>query len=397
MIYAGGAILLLAILYYVFLYPQYPIYDNLPGYPPPPPRDENAFQNYYEAASKIEPDEGDFHRVSDVVIEFATAGFPLSATLPAFSAETDEKYKDGLTLFREGTKKKYCHVYLEYYDLEIQKMRAEGGLRGSGGMFSSLLIRTSENIGGYSENEWIKAGRRSTEIKGDVTQGLLLFSFVEAVRAMVIADASGAVSASDEFGNVLRAANHLEEDHIHPVWVLGSVLRDRTVKCLSRFAERDAATESLDKLLPMLEEARSRIHPLTIEYLLALSAPLLENVHVGRLLRGPARKQADMQMDMMVSEQTSSRAILDLFILRVALESARKATGEWPKSLNELGDFLGGKIPSDPFSGAPYKMIMKDGKPLLYCVGPDGVDQNGEKEWNPEKGIDSEGDILEYW
>jgi hypothetical protein len=397
MIYGGGAILLVGALYYVFLFPQYPIYDNLPEYPPPPSRNANAFQDYYEAASKIEPDGKDFKKVAGVVIEFATAGFPLSATLAAYSAEMNERYQDALDRFREGTRKETCHVYLEYYDLEVQKMRAAGELSKPEGMFTGLLLRAPEDIGGYTEKEWIKEGHRSTELKGDVTQGLLLLAFVESVNAIVIADASGTASAIPYFGEVLRAANHLEEDHLHPVWFLGSILRDRTVRCLSRFAKRDAATGDLTGLLPILQEARSRIRPLTRARLLAVSSPLLRNVFVGRLLRGSAQQQSDLQMDMTVAEQASSQAVLDLFILRIALESARKAAGEWPKNLDGLGGILGGKIPADPFSGAPYRMVLRDGKPLLYCVGPDGVDQEGETKWNPEKGIASEGDLLEYW
>ena len=203
-LYAGGAMLLVGVLYYVFLYPQYPFYENLPEYPSPPPRDENAFYDYYEAASTIQPDENDFMKASRALIEFASAGFPLSATLPAFSAEMNEKCKDALDHFREGTTRENCHVYLEYYDLEIEKMRATGALRRPGGTFSGLLLRTSEEIEDYPEREWIKEGHRSTELRGEVTQSLLLLAFVDAVNAMVIADASGTASAAPHFGDVLR-------------------------------------------------------------------------------------------------------------------------------------------------------------------------------------------------
>jgi hypothetical protein len=51
-------------------------------------------------------------------------------------------------------------------------------------------------------------------------------------------------------------------------------------------------------------------------------------------------------------------------------------------------------VPVDPFSGSgsPLKLVMIDGEPVVYSVGPDGVDDGGLKDSN--MGRNPEGDLL---
>ena len=72
---------------------------------------------------------------------------------------------------------------------------------------------------------------------------------------------------------------------------------------------------------------------------------------------------------------------------------ARENDGNYPETLEALG----GELPLDPFSGKPFRYVVKpseDGKPgfLLYSVGRNGIDEDGrnwedvpeeeEREWD---------------
>ena len=40
-------------------------------------------------------------------------------------------------------------------------------------------------------------------------------------------------------------------------------------------------------------------------------------------------------------------------------------------------------VPTDPYSGEPYRLASVAGKQVIYSVGPDGKDNQAQIEWTP--------------
>lgn len=62
----------------------------------------------------------------------------------------------------------------------------------------------------------------------------------------------------------------------------------------------------------------------------------------------------------------------------VALELHRRRHGGYPGSLEELVPGLLPALPRDRFDGAPLRYVVRDGAPVLYSVGVNGVDNGGK-------------------
>ena len=61
----------------------------------------------------------------------------------------------------------------------------------------------------------------------------------------------------------------------------------------------------------------------------------------------------------------------DSTIVALGLTMYRRQHGSWPTSLEQLvPDFLP-SVPLDRFDGKPMKYRLKDGKPIVYSVGPE--------------------------
>ena len=88
--------------------------------------------------------------------------------------------------------------------------------------------------------------------------------------------------------------------------------------------------------------------------------------------------------------------------LEVSMEAYCIDNNTYPGTLTSLTTPIAytRRIPEDPFAllepGATVRLNVDtpDFHPIVYSVGPDGVDQKGEVVYNPEKGIKSEGDII---
>ena len=65
-------------------------------------------------------------------------------------------------------------------------------------------------------------------------------------------------------------------------------------------------------------------------------------------------------------------------VVRIALELYRRRHGRYPQSLNELTPDLLPAIPADRITGQPVKYRLIDGKPVVYSVGADLVDDGGK-------------------
>lgn len=67
----------------------------------------------------------------------------------------------------------------------------------------------------------------------------------------------------------------------------------------------------------------------------------------------------------------------DAAIVAVALEIHRRRHGTYPASLSELVPTLLPAIPPDRYTGKPMNYQLRDGRPVLYSVGADRVDNGG--------------------
>lgn len=84
---------------------------------------------------------------------------------------------------------------------------------------------------------------------------------------------------------------------------------------------------------------------------------------------------------------TSAFAKRDVFEARrdgalvvLALEAARRRTGAYPATLDDLVPVFLPRVPLDPFDGQPLRYIAPKSaadRPVLYSVGVDGVDEGG--------------------
>ena len=67
----------------------------------------------------------------------------------------------------------------------------------------------------------------------------------------------------------------------------------------------------------------------------------------------------------------------DLVLTVLELEATRRRNGVWPHSLDELKFAAGGELARDPFDGSTVRYQYRDGRPLLYILGPDRDDDEG--------------------
>jgi len=118
-----------------------------------------------------------------------------------------------------------------------------------------------------------------------------------------------------------------------------------------------------------------------------VSAPLL-----GRLLT-PAHTK-------LITADRRSQAHLRCAIVALAIEHYRAEHGHWPTTLEDLTRNYLTEIPLDPFDRKPLRFRQRVDHVVIYSVGPDGVDDDGNvsnddratpgtdigfRLWNPDK------------
>lgn len=85
----------------------------------------------------------------------------------------------------------------------------------------------------------------------------------------------------------------------------------------------------------------------------------------------------------------TARAHTDATLLAIAAHVHHRRTGAWPTDASELVPHLLPSIPEDPFNpGQPYRMIVRDGKLIVYSLGADGDDDQGTLEPNEAGFVD---------
>jgi hypothetical protein len=73
----------------------------------------------------------------------------------------------------------------------------------------------------------------------------------------------------------------------------------------------------------------------------------------------------------------------DATLVALALELYHRRHDSWPEHLDELVPDLLPAVPPDRFTGQPLGYRVVDGRPLLYSVGADGMDDGGEAIKDP--------------
>lgn len=68
---------------------------------------------------------------------------------------------------------------------------------------------------------------------------------------------------------------------------------------------------------------------------------------------------------------------LDATMIACALELYHRQHRAWPQSLDDLTPHLISDVPLDRFDGKPMKYLVADGKPILYSVGRNRIDNAG--------------------
>lgn len=139
-------------------------------------------------------------------------------------------------------------------------------------------------------------------------------------------------------------------------------------------AHRFVAAAAVDDSLPPWrhDERSSDTHYAALMNSGIYSAvPFLESLHAG-WENGPI-KPACAARDTMETRR-------DVALIVLALESFRRARGQWPDSLAQLVPAYLPSLPLDPFTGKPLRYrppASASDLPLLYSVGVDGVDDGG--------------------
>lgn len=64
-------------------------------------------------------------------------------------------------------------------------------------------------------------------------------------------------------------------------------------------------------------------------------------------------------------------------LIGIALELARRDSGQWPDSLSELAPSYLPELPIDPINGGPLGYRLVEGQPVVYSLGVDGDDDLG--------------------
>jgi hypothetical protein len=72
-----------------------------------------------------------------------------------------------------------------------------------------------------------------------------------------------------------------------------------------------------------------------------------------------------------------SQAELECGIAALAAERYRQAHGRWPDSLDDLLPKYLPRVPIDPFSGQPIRLVRTREGLVVYSVGYNGVDDRG--------------------
>lgn len=176
---------------------------------------------------------------------------------------------------------------------------------------------------------------------------------------------------------------------------LGGLVSDADTAAIMKMDARATRTliDSLNKELqnivsgPVDVKKRDQMR----EWETSNASRIRENVLVRKLFPGLSRAY-----ELTLRVESERRGTM----LTLAINAHHTKHGEWPKSLKGIDKKLGlkglKKLRRDPFSGKSFKYRLKDGKPLLYTIGADGVDDGGRHEPDEWGGGEGGGDFV-FW
>jgi len=78
---------------------------------------------------------------------------------------------------------------------------------------------------------------------------------------------------------------------------------------------------------------------------------------------------------------------LDATEVALALALWHKRHGAWPERLDELVPAMLPEVPRDRFDGQPMRYAVRDGRPVVYSIGPDRDDDGGRPLGDKEVGM----------
>ena len=176
------------------------------------------------------------------------------------------------------------------------------------------------------------------------------------VRALAEAARSGVVASRAEMRLALRQYYDLEEsESAKPLWE-------------QPFDEPSPGS----RLLNQWQD--SPWDRLRLEPFLAIFQPLVQSRGTGRIWQA-------------AEFATQNR---DATLVAIALTVYHRRHGQWPERLEQLCPDLLPEVPLDRFDGQPLRYRIVDGRPLLYSVGRNRIDEAGQrptdKQDNPEAG-----------
>jgi hypothetical protein len=94
----------------------------------------------------------------------------------------------------------------------------------------------------------------------------------------------------------------------------------------------------------------------------------------------PSRLMAGLSVDN--DSQSRHEAELGATEILLAAERHRRKTGAWPASVEDISPEILPDPPTDPFSGQPFRMEHRDGRLVVYSIGPNRLDEHGALDLN---------------
>jgi hypothetical protein len=79
--------------------------------------------------------------------------------------------------------------------------------------------------------------------------------------------------------------------------------------------------------------------------------------------------------------QISGQAELRCAIVAIVAKRYASMHRSWPSSLDDLVPAFLPAVPRDPFDGAQLRFRVLDDGIIIYCLGPDNVDDGGKIDW----------------
>jgi hypothetical protein len=148
-----------------------------------------------------------------------------------------------------------------------------------------------------------------------------------------------------------------------------------------------------------IREEHPALLALLSRFITVAQLPEAERTRAARLLstelgdQGQTKELVRMMLsalDIVNESCLRKHAHLRCLIVAIAAEHYRRAHEDWPESLNRLCPQFLADVPRDPFDGEPLRYRRVEDGVVIYSVGSDGADNNGnlDREHPNQPGAD---------